>query len=150
MKEETKNKINKFLKQFFAMKDPEDLGLIVVDNKEERPNASFWEEIKWSYLKIENPSNFDDLLNQIVVCQKIGNNLVFDIQIDLSPTIISTLKEISTLGTMNIHNDEGKTVDTVVFSPKVKILAIVDRDLINTVITYDNFYDVFNSTFFLD
>lgn len=142
-----KEQLNKFLS---AISSSQDLGLIIVESKEARPEENFWREFDKSalYHAIDSSESADSLVGEISQAQKENKRVIIDIKTDPYATTISLLKEISQFGKFNVKNAEGVTVERIAVAPG-SIICVAERDFIEKEITYPDFYNIFDSAFSL-
>lgn len=150
MRKETTEELKKFLKLTKKIKNPKDIALVIVEEKDAKPKSNFWKRLNdnISYFKLDNYYGSEELLSKIVQTQKQNKRLLIDIGVDPNSAVISFLKEVSRFGSFNLRNRKGEIIEKLNLAPGL-IIVVAERNFINNQISYRNFYNLFDSAFSL-
>ena len=119
--------------------------------REESPDKNFWQNLNRSisYFLLDDPFEYQKLIDAILNAQKEGKILLIEIKVDPAPGVIQLLKEISHFGSFNLHDARGKIKENIKIFPG-SILVIAKRDFIEKEISYPRFYDIFETAIILE
>lgn len=146
--DDQKNRVKKFLSRMENIKDAKNIPLIIL---EKNKGAGFWQEVDKNmiYFALDNPNDYQILIDQIAANQESGNRILIDIQTDPQSRIINLFKEIAEFGRISLKNGDNKLEGDLNIETGL-ILVTSQRDCIENKISYKNFYNLFDSAFILD
>lgn len=123
-----------------------DLGLIIFEK-----GSSFkvddilkvMPEGKGLEVVIDNPWDKDLFTKKLVEANREGQYLVIDLRVDPHPKILAILKNLISLGSINTSHFEDKELFRVSLNPKTRLIFCAKRNILEEVITYPYFINLF-------
>jgi hypothetical protein len=123
-----------------------DLGLIIFEpNSSLRTNDIYnlFPPGKARLFLLNNKHEYESFLKELVIANREGQWFLVDCQADLSPTIITVLKQLSEDNAFTVPHFEGQELFRMDLNPKTRIIFCLDSDFLGKEITYPFFMNLF-------